>query len=112
MSLLQRIFNFTLRKAIPMDAAPIPVHNPQQHQFEIEADGRVAVLVYKLGEGKLYLLHTETPLELQGRGFGSELAKAALQYARENRLGVVPWCPFVKTYIDRHKEFKSLVVEG
>jgi predicted GNAT family acetyltransferase len=112
MSLLRRIFNSTLFKAAPMESHPRPIHNAQQHQFEIESDGRGAVLVYKLSDGKLYLLHTETPPELQGRGLGSELAKSALDYARKNHLGVVPWCPFVKAYIDRHKEYRSLVVEG
>src|SRR5205807_6438218 len=44
-----------------------------------------------------------------GRGFGSRLAAGALEDARRQELEVIPLCPFVAEYIDRHPEFEDLV---
>ena len=37
------------------------------------------------------------------------MVKAALEYAKEEGLKVVPQCPFVRSYIERHKEYESLL---
>jgi len=39
-----------------------------------------------------------------GRGFGSRLAAAALEDARGQGLEIVPLCPFIAHYIERHPE--------
>jgi predicted GNAT family acetyltransferase len=39
---------------------------------------------------------------------GSALAKHVLDYARENKLRVMPLCPFIKAYIDRHPEYADI----
>jgi predicted GNAT family acetyltransferase len=58
----------------------------------------------------LELIHTEVPEPLSGRGIASRLAHAALVYARENGLRVIPTCPFVRSYLERHPEFQELVI--
>jgi predicted GNAT family acetyltransferase len=90
--------------------APIQVtNNSTTGQFEILADGKLATLAYSERDGKLYLIHTEVPKELGGRGYASALARTALEYAKERQLTVVPYCPFVRAYLQRHPEYKSLV---
>ena len=90
--------------------APIQVtNNTSAGQFEILEDGKLATLAYSERDGKLYLIHTEVPRELGGRGYASALARTALDFARQNQLTVVPYCPFVRAYLKRHPEYVSLV---
>ena len=62
----------------------------------------------KIGEHQLIIDHTEVPESLRGRGIAQRLARAALEYAREQGLAVVPNCPFVRAYIRKHPEYASV----
>ena len=85
------------------------VNNPGAERFETRVDGHLAVLQYGRQSGRIVFLHTEVPDELEGRGIGSQLAKAGLQYARVEGLRVVSECPFVSSYIQRHPEYQPLL---
>jgi predicted GNAT family acetyltransferase len=85
------------------------IHNQAGQRFEAVVDGRLAYLEYRREPGLLDLVHTEVPVEMKGRGVGGTLAEAALRYARENGLRVVPHCPFAAAYIRRHPEHRDLV---
>jgi predicted GNAT family acetyltransferase len=85
------------------------VHNPQARRFEIRKDGFLAVLEYQLTEGKITFTHTGVPEALGGKGVGSSLAAAGLDYARAQSLTVLPLCPFIAGYIQKHPEFQNLV---
>ena len=88
------------------------VDNPEQNQFEVHVDGRVAFVSYLLRGDTIFFTHTEVPKELEGRGLGSVLARAVLERARHEHWQVVPRCPFVAKYIERHPEYQSLVRKG
>jgi len=79
--------------------------NEAAHRFEAAFGKKIAKIDYAQSNGRLNLLHTEVPNEYQGQGIGSDLARAALEYARAENLEVVPTCPFVATYIRRHPEY-------
>jgi predicted GNAT family acetyltransferase len=49
------------------------------------------------------------PRELEGKGVGSRLVREALAQARAASLMVVPQCPFVRAYIDKHPELQDLL---
>lgn len=85
--------------------------NDTRQQFEAETDGHLAVIQYRMEGDRIVFLHTEVPQELGGRGVGSTLAKAALEDARVRGLTVVPLCPFVRAYIERHQEYLPIVDE-
>lgn len=84
-------------------------HIPTAHRFEMLAEGHVAVLDYKLKGSIITFTHTGVPAELEGRGIGSQLARAGLEYARENAFQVISTCWFITGYIERHKEYQSLL---
>jgi predicted GNAT family acetyltransferase len=83
--------------------------NEAAQQFEAQIDGQLARLVYERKPGRIVLIHTEVPDTLSGRGIGSVLARAALDDARARQLRVVPRCPFVRAYIERHPEYREFV---
>jgi uncharacterized protein len=72
-------------------------------------DGHRAIAAYQLEEGKIVFTHTIVPKAIEGRGVASKLIKAALDSSRDRGLRVVPLCPFVKAYIERHPEYQALV---
>ena len=82
--------------------------NDAAHRFEAKTEGKTAFLSYRMHPGEIVMLHTEVPAELEGRGLGGKLARAALEYAREQKLKVVAQCPFVAEYIKRHPEYADL----
>lgn len=87
-------------------------HDPDNRRFEYADAGHLAVLEYRLGHGHIAFTHTGVPPELEGRGVGAALARAGLQHAQHEGLGVLPLCPFVRAYIQRHPEYQALVVSG
>jgi uncharacterized protein len=79
-------------------------------RFEIEQDGHVAWLEYNLAGKVLQLIHSEVPEALRGRGVASELARSALDWARDNGVKVDVICPSVAAYIEKHPDYSGLVL--
>src|SRR5512142_277788 len=84
------------------------VNDTAAEQFEIDTDAGQAKLTYHASGDTIELVHTEVPTSLEGGGYGSALAKAALDHARANGLRVIPTCRFVAAYIRRHPEYAEL----
>ena len=84
--------------------APVPVHVPERSRFEVAEPEGTAVLTYVLGDGEVVLEHTVVPVELEGRGIGSVLARSALAWAAQQSLAVVPRCSFVRGFLERHPD--------
>jgi len=86
--------------------------NPEQQRYEIRVDGEVAGFVrYQAKPGQIAFIHTEVDDRFEGQGLGSKLIAFALDDARERGLAVLPFCPFVNGYIQRHGEYVDLVPE-
>ena len=86
---------------------------PEQHRFEILADGKVAGFAdYQLRGESIMFTHTEVDEAYEGKGLGSVLVRHALDSARERGLGVLPLCPFVRSWIARHPDHLALVPES
>ncbi len=84
-------------------------HEPQARRFVAEIDGQTAYITYRARDGSvLELDHTYVPKGLRGGGIASRLTARALDYARERGARVVPTCPFVAAYIERHTEYRDL----
>jgi uncharacterized protein len=86
------------------------IHNEPESRFELDLDGATALLDYDLGGNRIAFTHTEVPEHLEGRGYGAQLVRAGLEYARESGLAVVPACSFVAAYIRRNPRYADLVV--
>jgi predicted GNAT family acetyltransferase len=97
-----------------MSAAQITVaDNADRERYEIRVDGKPAGFVkYRLRPELIELIHTEINDEFEGRGLGSRLISFALDDARERGLAVLPFCPFVNDYMQRHRQYVDLVPEG
>jgi uncharacterized protein len=94
-------------------ASPFVVRDARERdRFEIGADGAVVGFVqYRRRPGSISFLHTEIDLGHEGAGLGGVLVSAALDEARGEGIRVLPFCPFVRSYIERHPEYLDLVPE-
>ncbi|HSK85330.1 MAG TPA: GNAT family N-acetyltransferase [Rubrobacter sp.] len=86
-------------------------NNPTEYRYELWADGELAGYTqYVLDRGRIAFLHTEVYESYEGLGLGGRLARAALDDARTRGLVVMPFCPFVAGFIERHiDEYGDLV---
>ena len=82
--------------------------NPARSRYELEEDGHIAFVAYKIGPGMIDFIHTEVPKELGGRGIGSKLAQGVLAAARARGLKVKATCPFIAAYVKKHPETADL----
>jgi uncharacterized protein len=85
---------------------------PDLERYELSVDDEVVgFTAYRARPGLIAFVHTEVDERVQGRGLGDRLIRFALQDARTRGLAVLPFCPFVKAFIERHREFEALVPE-
>jgi hypothetical protein len=89
----------------------VVTNNTGQQQFEVHEVGELAVLQYRFHEGVIWLMHTEVPAKLEGRGIASSLARFGLEWARQNHMKAKVVCPFVAVFLKRHPEYLDVVVQ-
>lgn len=83
--------------------------NKEKNRFEAEIEGHPAFVEYSVQPGVLVLEHTEVDKALAGKGVGSELVESVLLEIELRGLKVVPECPFIAKYIEKHPEWKSIL---
>ncbi|HEY9292197.1 MAG TPA: GNAT family N-acetyltransferase [Microlunatus sp.] len=84
---------------------------PEQRRFEArdDRDQLLGFVDYRRTDDTITFTHTEVMPEFEGNGVGSTLARAVLDQARQDGFTVVPQCPFIKSWIDRHPDYADLV---
>ncbi|PDP84337.1 GNAT family N-acetyltransferase [Glycomyces fuscus] len=81
-----------------------------QKRYEIRVEGEVAGFAdYILTDDLITFTHTEIDPAYEGRGLGGTLVREALDDVRPRNLAVLPLCPFVKGWIQRHPDYTDLV---
>jgi len=94
---------------------PLTVQREQQgHRgaFFIDQDGvRAASLTFSAGpDGKLVMLdHTEVGESLRGQGIARKLVEAAVLWARQEKIKLVPVCPFARAVFDKEPTFHDVL---
>ncbi len=69
----------------------------------------VGFLEVGIGESNITAYHTEVLPAGEGKGWGKELFKSLVEYAREKKLQITPLCPFVHAQLKKGKdEYKDV----
>ena len=83
---------------------------PDRSRLEIRAYGETAgVAAYHRRPGGIAFVHTEIDPRFEGQGLASKLIRAARSAARSEGESVLSFCPFVRSYLARHREYVDLV---
>ena len=79
----------------------------------VEQDGeRLAEMTYSWAGDDMFIIdHTHVDDRLRGLGVGGKLVAAAVAYAREHGVGILPLCPFAKSVFDRKPEYADVLVK-
>jgi predicted GNAT family acetyltransferase len=84
--------------------------NPQASRFELHVNGVFAGYVtYRDARSGRAFDHTVIATKYQGMGLASQLIRSTLDEARATGRNVLPFCPFVRSFIQRHPAYVDLV---
>jgi hypothetical protein len=84
--------------------------NPAASRYELRVDGELAGFInYHIRDETISLIHTEVNPGFQGGGLAGRLARNTMDDARKRQLAVLPFCPYVRSWIKRHPEYADLV---
>lgn len=83
--------------------------NETQKRFELSYNGHLGFINYGEYGNSIALVHTEVEPELQGTGASTALVEKTLNYIKAEGKEILPFCPFVFSYIKRHPEWKEMV---
>lgn len=88
--------------------------NPAAGRFEAwSGDALAGFAEYRVNGERIVFTHTEVDEAFEGQGVASALAQEALDdVRRRGQLRVVPRCPFIRGWIDRHPTYADLVDGG
>jgi uncharacterized protein len=84
--------------------------DPAQSRYELRVgDDLAGFISYHRRDQAISLIHTEVEPAFQGDGLATRLARFALDDARERGLAVLPFCPYVNSWIKKHPDYTDLV---
>jgi len=85
-------------------------HDMERQKFYLEKSGKVSYVKYMMEDSKIInILKVFVHPDLRNKGLAGKLAKAALNYAKENNLKVIPTCSYACYFIARNKEYEELL---
>lgn len=85
--------------------------NAAEGRYELLLDGELAgVAEYRDRGGRRIFVHTVVDPAFAGRGLGNRLARGALDDAIQRGLAIVPRCPFIRAWLERHPEYRERLV--
>ncbi len=87
-------------------------NNEEKKRYELRVEGKTVFMEYIIAQDKIYLTHTEVPVELEGKGYGSKIILQGLVDVKKRGLTLIPLCPFVAGYLKKHPEWRDLVLKG
>lgn len=63
----------------------------------------------KAGEKLIIIDHTEVDSAFGGQGVGKKMVLAAVDFARENQIKILPLCPFAKAAFDKDSSIQDVL---
>jgi predicted GNAT family acetyltransferase len=92
--------------------APVVTDNPAASRYELHVGRTLAGVVdYRLNDHAktISLMHTEVEPEFEGHHLATSLARYSLDDARGRGLAVLPFCPYISSWIRKHPEYADLI---
>ena len=86
--------------------------NEHKGEFFVEQEGeRSAEMTYSwAGTDKFIIDHTDVSDTLRGQGVGRYLLDAAVQFARDRQVKIIPLCPFAKSVFQKDANIQDVLV--
>ncbi len=90
----------------------IHVKGSKRGYFKAEENGtEVGMMTYVYADSqKIIIDHTEVNPEFEGQGVGKSMVMAAVDFARENDIKILPLCTFAKSVFNKTPEIADVLV--
>jgi hypothetical protein len=85
------------------------IHEKENERFVTYVEGNEVYVEYTMRNNEIDLHHTYTHPTLRGKGLAAQVVRAALEFAKENNLKVIPTCSYVQAFIAKNDQYKELV---
>lgn len=87
---------------------------PERSRFEVRVAGELAGFAeYRRTPTMIAFTHTQIDPRFEGQGLAGRLARTALEETRAAELAVMPFCGFIRGYIDRNSaDYLDLVPQA
>lgn len=85
------------------------INDIQGSRFLLDVNGKEVYVLYAEDNETLDLYSTYTPPKLRGQGLAEKVVFAAFLYAKEKKLKVVASCWYVRKFLEKHTEFRSIL---
>ncbi|MGM9478868.1 GNAT family N-acetyltransferase [Pedobacter sp. GSP4] len=88
-----------------MAQVKLNIQQGEPSSFDVyDEDGKVGEMIFDISGSDLTVYHTEVDPDKEGLGYAKMLLEAMVAYVRENKLMVIPMCPYVHMQFARHEE--------
>lgn len=74
-----------------------------------EGERRLAQMTYTASPGLAIIDHTEVDEALRGTGASARLVAAAVEWARKEKVRILPLCPFARHVFDKTPEYADVL---
>jgi len=85
-------------------------HDKENKRFTLDINGEIAKVDYTLKNDKMYLVHSEVPYHLRGKGFGKVLVEKTFEQLTKEGYKAVAVCSYIKA-VARRSEKWSIIIE-
>ena len=95
--------------------APVVTDNPAASRYELHVGTELAGFVdYLLRDHDtvISLVHTQMEPAFKGAHLATHLARFSLDDARARGLAVLPFCPYIASWIKKHPDYADLVPQA
>lgn len=85
------------------------INNTELSRFQIAINGEFALLDYRFYKNNIALMHTLVPESMKGKGIGTKLVLAAIDFAIQQNKKIMLYCSFASKYVKSHPELYKYV---
>ncbi|WP_460218150.1 N-acetyltransferase [Psychroserpens sp. MEBiC05023] len=84
-------------------------HDKDNARFILDINGELAKVEYKLNENTMYLVHSEVPYNLRGKGIGKVLVEKTFEKLTEEGYNAIAICSYIKAVAKRNNVWNSII---
>ncbi|MEP0212024.1 MAG: GNAT family N-acetyltransferase [Cellulophaga sp.] len=88
------------------------IHNKENQKFTMDVEGATAFVDYKLKDGKMYLVYSEVPPSLRGKGVGKVLVEQTFELLTAQGYKAVAVCGYVKAIAKRSDKWNTIIEQA
>jgi predicted GNAT family acetyltransferase len=77
----------------------------------MEDGKRLAEMTYTVAGSRVIIDHTQVDDSLRGKGIGAKLVRAAVEWARQENVKLMPLCPYAKSVFDKTPDYSDVLVK-